>query len=69
MHPDIDRIAGELERLGEELNEVAMRILSEAIEAGGGSRPDTEKRVSQARRSVEKAVHHLRMRDAASSDD
>ncbi len=56
----IDRIADELERLAEELNDVAMSLLSEAIAAGESVRPDLEKRVSQARRTVVKAAHQLR---------
>lgn len=57
---DIELITSQLEDIAERLNDVAMRIISEAIENGETSRPPIEKRVSQARRAVEKAVLHLK---------
>jgi len=56
----IDAIAEELDAISERLNDAAMAVLSEAIERGETSRPAIEKRISQARRAVEKAAHHLR---------
>jgi predicted DNA-binding protein (UPF0251 family) len=56
----IDAIAEELDAISERLNDAAMMVLSEAIERGETSRPAIEKRISQARRAVEKAAHHLR---------
>ena len=56
----IERLAAELERIAEELNDVSMSILADAIGAGSTERPATEKKVSQARRAVEKALGHLR---------
>ena len=57
---DIELIASQLEDIAERLNDVAMSIISEAIDNGETSRPPLEKRVSQARRAVEKALNHLR---------
>ncbi len=57
---EIERITAELEQLSSDLNDVAMAILSEAIRERATSRPPDEKKVSQARRSVEKAIQHLR---------
>ncbi len=57
---DIELITSQLEDIAERLNDVAMSIISEAIENGESSRPPIEKRVSQARRAVEKAVQHLK---------
>jgi ElaB/YqjD/DUF883 family membrane-anchored ribosome-binding protein len=57
---DIELITSQLEDIAERLNDVAMSIISEAIENGETSRPPIEKRVSQARRAVEKAVQHLK---------
>lgn len=57
---DIESIASQLEDIAERLNDIAMGIISEAIENGETSRPPLEKRVSQARRAVEKALQHLR---------
>ena len=57
---EIERITAELEQLSSDLNDVAMSILAEAIREGATSRPPEEKKVSQARRAVEKAIQHLR---------
>lgn len=57
---DIESIISRLEDVAEQLNDVAMSIISEAIESGAIARPAQEKRVSQARRAVEKAIQHLK---------
>jgi hypothetical protein len=57
---DIDSIIGQLEDVSERLNDVAMSLISDAIEQGETTRPALEKRVSQARRAVDKAVMHLK---------
>ena len=66
VHPDegdsmseIDAIKFQLESIADALNDVAMSLLSDAIERGATTRPQAEKNVSQARRAVEKAIHHL----------
>ncbi len=55
----IENIVDKLTTIAEELNEVAMSILSDAISEGKTDRPPLEKKVSQARRTVEKAIHQL----------
>lgn len=55
----LEDIVSRLETIAEDLNDFAMRILSDAIEAGETTRPPLEKQVSQARRAVEKALQHL----------
>ena len=55
----LDEIKQQLESISEMLNDAAMQILSEAIERGSSQRPDAEKKISQARRAVDKARHHL----------
>jgi ElaB/YqjD/DUF883 family membrane-anchored ribosome-binding protein len=57
---DIQRFIDELEAISEHLNDAAMSALSEAIENGQTNRPEIEKRLSQARRAVDKAIHHLK---------
>lgn len=57
---EIERITSELEQLSSDLNDLAMSLLSTAIRDGATSRPPEEKKVSQARRSVDKAVQQLR---------
>jgi predicted DNA-binding protein (UPF0251 family) len=61
MMEQIEAIVNELEAISERLNDAAMAALSEAIERGETARPPIEKQISQARRAVDKAVHHLRM--------
>lgn len=57
---DVELISRQLEDIAERLNDMAMSVISEAIEQGETARPAVEKRISQARRAVEKAIHHLR---------
>jgi archaellum component FlaC len=56
----IDAIVTRLEAVSLDLNDLAMSLVSEAIEAGSGERPEAEKRVSRARRTVDRAIHQLR---------
>jgi len=57
---DIDSIISDLEQVSEALNDAAMSLLAEAIRHGEKERPHMEKKISQARRSVDKAIHVLR---------
>jgi hypothetical protein len=57
---DLESIISQLEEISERLNDAAMSLISEAIEQGETTRPAIEKRVSQARRAVDKAVTHLK---------
>ncbi len=57
---DVKRIIEDLEAIAERLNDASMSVLADAIERGLSDRPAEEKRISQARRAVEKALHHLR---------
>lgn len=57
-----DRIADiqlRLESIAEELADVSIDLLREAVEAGETKRPELDKRLSQARRAVEKAARSL----------
>lgn len=60
LESSVAEIAEELASLAERLNEVAMALLGRAIEEGTGERPEMERRVSKARRTVERAVAQLR---------
>lgn len=60
LESSVVEIAEELASLAERLNEVAMALLGRAIEEGTGERPELERRVSKARRTVERAVGQLR---------
>lgn len=57
---DIEEIISDLERASEALNDAAMSLISEAIRNGEKDRPPLEKKLSQARRAVEKALFILR---------
>jgi exonuclease VII small subunit len=57
---DIEEIISDLERVSEALNDAAMSLISEAIRNGEKERPPLEKKLSQARRSVDKALYTLR---------
>ncbi len=57
---DIDEIISNLERASEALSDAAMSLITDAIRNGEKERPPLEKKVSQARRAVDKALHILR---------
>lgn len=55
-----DDIRERLEAIGEELADRAMDVLRESIEGGAQEMPVDEKRLTQARRAIEKAANLLR---------
>ena len=57
MAADLDDIRSRLEAIAEELADMAMEALRDAIEAG------EERRLTQARRSVERAASLLQAED------
>ena len=57
---DLEDIISDLERVSEALNDAAMSLITSAIRQGEKERPPLEKKVSQARRSVDKALFILR---------
>ncbi|MCH1450387.1 MAG: hypothetical protein L7U66_01180 [Acidimicrobiales bacterium] len=59
MAGEFDEIRGRLEGIAEELAELAIVRLRESIDAGGTEYPVDEKRLTRARRAVEKAIHLL----------
>ena len=60
---EFDEIRGRLESISEELADLAIVRLRESIDAGGGELPVDEKRLTRARRAVEKAISILREPD------
>jgi hypothetical protein len=62
---DLDHLRERLAGLADELADAAMEALREAI-AAGERKPARERRLTQARRSVEKAVHLI---DGLADDD
>ena len=59
MTGEFGEIRGRLEGIAEELADLAIVRLRESIDAGGTEYPVDEKRLTRARRAVEKAIHLL----------
>jgi hypothetical protein len=60
---EFDEIRGRLEAIAEELADLAIIRLRESIDAGGTELPVDEKRLTRARRAVEKAASILKEPD------
>ena len=56
MAGEFDDIRARLEIISEELADLAIQRLRESIDAGGAELPVDEKRLTRARRAVEKAI-------------
>ncbi len=63
MAGEFDEIRGRLEVIAEELADLAIIRLRESIDAGGHELPVDEKRLTRARRAVEKAINLLQEPD------
>lgn len=63
MAGEFDEIRERLEAIAEELADLAIIRLRESIDAGGHEFPVDEKRLTRARRAVEKAAHLLQEPD------
>jgi hypothetical protein len=57
--PDLDDVRARLEGIAEELADMALTVLRDAVDQGADKRPDLEKRLTRARTAVEKAVNLL----------
>jgi hypothetical protein len=63
MAGEFDEIRGRLESIAEELADLAIVRLRESIDAGGSELPVDERRLTRARRAVERAIAILREPD------
>ena len=63
MAGEFDDIRQRLEAISEELADLAIQRLRESIDAGGDELPVDERRLTRARRAVDKAVGLLREPD------
>ncbi|MEX1218513.1 MAG: hypothetical protein WEA11_08355 [Acidimicrobiales bacterium] len=63
MAGEFDDIRFKLETIAEELSDLAIVRLRESIDAGGHELPVDEKRLTRARRAVEKAIGLLKEPD------
>ena len=59
MPGEFDEIRSRLETIAEELGDLAIQRLRESIDAGGDELPVDARRLTRARRAVEKAAHLL----------
>ena len=59
MSERLDDIRQRLESISEELGDVAIDVLRQAIDEGATARPPIEKKLNQARRAVDKAARLL----------
>jgi len=59
MAGEFEDIKARLQSIAEELADLAIVRLRESIDAGGAEYPVDEKRLTRARRAVEKAIHVL----------
>lgn len=60
---EYDELAGRLESVAAEIDDLAFDRLRVAVADGEVARPAVDKRLMQARRSIEKAAHILRELD------
>ncbi len=65
MAGEFDEIRVRLEAISEELTDLAMARLRESIDAGGTELPVDERRLTRARRAVDKAANILAQPDDA----
>ncbi len=65
MAGEFDDIRSRLEAIAEELADLALERLRSSVDAGGTELPVDERRLTRARRAVEKAVAVLREPDDA----
>jgi len=63
MAGEFDQIRGRLQAISDELADLSIERLQESIDAGGTELPVDEKRLTRARRAVEKAIGILREPD------
>ena len=63
MAGEFEEIRTRLEAISEELADLAIQRLRESIDAGGHELPVDEKRLTRARRAVDKAIGILREPD------
>ena len=68
MAGEFDDIRTRLEGIAEELADLAIVRLRESIDAGGHELPVDEKRLTRARRAIEKAIHLLKEPDDLGAD-
>lgn len=59
----LDELADQLDTIVEELDDLAFAALRAAVADGASERPIADKRITQARRAVQRAAHLVRALD------
>lgn len=59
----VGAVVARLDGIAEELDDISFEMLREAASEGATTRPSADKKLTQARRAVEKASHLLRELD------
>jgi hypothetical protein len=67
MAGEFQELAARLQAIAEELDDLAYERLRTSVDAGGPELPVDERRLTRARRAVEKAIALLREPDDADS--
>jgi len=65
----LEEICADLDRVRERLDDLAFDLLREAVRAKADKRPELEKRVTRARRALERAIATLRATNFSVEDD
>jgi hypothetical protein len=65
----LEEICTELDRVRERLDDLAFDLLREAVRTKADRRPELEKRVTRARRALERAIATLRSSAFSAKDE
>lgn len=68
IEDNLEALASELNRSAERLDDLILEVLREAVEAGASERPALERRLTRARRSLERTIVILGGLDAWQED-
>jgi hypothetical protein len=67
--PRWEELAARLDAISEDLGDLSIESVREALASGAGTRPDADRVLARARRSVDKAAHLLRTGGSDSGGD
>ena len=65
---EFDELIARIDAVAADLDDLAFTRLNEAVASRATVRPESDKRMMQARRALEKAAHALRAIDATGDD-
>lgn len=65
----LDEICADLNRVAERLDDLAYDLLREAVRDKADKRPELERRVTRARRAIERAIQTLNSLPSAAGEE